>query len=93
VFPRFYCDACSKPIEDEEALTFWDESGNVAHAHEGACAHKFFKSTAWVYSDALVTFLANLVHNTGINPKTLKPDARCAARRCGEPEKLNRGVK
>jgi hypothetical protein len=94
IFPRIFCDECSKPIDDEKSFALWDKDGNVAHAHQGNCVHKLSRTTPLVYSDSLVTFLANLLHNTGINPKKLKPDALWDESGVVESrEKLNRGAK
>jgi|SRR6185437_9364096 hypothetical protein len=74
MFPRIFCDSCSNPIEDDKGFTLWDDAGNVAHAHMGACAFKLDRGAGFHRSESLITFLANLLHNTHIDPKTLQAD-------------------
>lgn len=74
MFPRIFCDACEKPIDTEHGFVFWNHEGNTAHAHQGPCSHKLDLTRVWPFSESLVTFLANLLRNTRINLKTLKPD-------------------
>jgi len=62
MFPRFFCDTCNKPIEDDTGFVFWDREGRTAHAHMGPCAHALSQVSggdAWPYSESLVLFLSN----------------------------------
>jgi hypothetical protein len=94
MFPRLFCDTCVKPIEDKEGFVFWDNDGNTVHAHTGDCSAKLGRTHRFPYSESLVTFLANLLTNTRINPKTLKPDELWDMFGVEESRKaLDRGVK
>jgi hypothetical protein len=53
-FPRFFCDTCTDPIQDEKAFVFWNGKGEIAHAHSGPCAAKLGKTLAWPYSEPLI---------------------------------------
>jgi len=97
MFPRFFCDTCNKPIEDDTGFVFWDREGRTAHAHMGPCAHALSQVSggdAWPYSESLVLFLSNLLCNTRITLKKLKEPhpMRDIFGRVGSRKELNRGV-
>jgi hypothetical protein len=74
MFPRFWCDHCKEPIDDDTAFVFWSASGSIAHVHMGPCSSAMSRLSdrrAWPYSESIVIFLANLLNNTRIPPKKL----------------------
>lgn len=72
MFPRVFCEVCKKPINDEDGLAYWSESGEVTHAHVGPCDRKLKRDPNWPNSERLSSFFFNLLHNTQIGPKELK---------------------
>ena len=72
MFPRIFCEVCKKPINDEDGLAYWNESGAVTHAHVGSCDSELKHHPNWPNSERLSSFFLNLLHNTGIGVKELK---------------------
>ena len=63
---------CTDPIQDEKASVFWNDKGEIAHAHIGHCAAMLGRTLGWPYSEPLIVFVANLLANTKLSPKVLK---------------------
>jgi hypothetical protein len=96
MFPRFFCDNCNEPINDDTAFVFWSDSGTIAHAHMGPCARALSRLSggeAWPFSESIVIFLANLLQNTRITPKKLTEpnDFRDMFGKVASRKKLDRG--
>jgi hypothetical protein len=98
MFPRFFCDACKKPIDDHTAFVFWNKCSEVAHAHMGGCStaiSRLSDRSAFPYSESIVIFLANLLQNTRITPKKLTEpdDFRDMFSKVASREKLDRDLR
>jgi hypothetical protein len=68
-FPFIFCADCKKPIENTDAIAGWNEDGAVGFAHND-CEDNF------ELAEDLITFFANLMHNTGVTVAALRTERK-----------------
>jgi hypothetical protein len=70
-FPFIFCAFCKKRIENLDAVAGYSEDEAVVFAHNDCEDNKHFG-----YAVDLITFFANLMHNTGVTVAAVRAERK-----------------